>query len=99
MFRVESPHRKMTSLLGFSFVVDNEPQGTVFEPFLSFFSLMNLKGRIPLCMVMRRIIHLSSMWKIPKSHCMWKVHIGSTFFSESAGKMAQVQMGEGVQLF
>ncbi len=45
---------------------ENEPQGTVFEPFLSFFSLMNLKGRIPLCMVSTTYI-LYLCWFVRKS--------------------------------
>ncbi len=32
-----------------------------------------------------RGIHLYFMWKIQKCQYMWKVHIISTFFSESAG--------------
>ncbi len=34
---------------------------------------------------LRGIPHLKSRWKMPKSQYMWKVHIISTFFSESVG--------------
>ncbi len=35
---------------------------------------------------------LYSMWKIQKSQCMWKVHIISTFFSESAVGIISIQI-------
>ncbi len=37
--------------------------------------------------IMRGIVHLYSMWKIQKFQCMWKVHLISTFFSESVSSV------------
>ncbi len=41
---------------------------------------------------MRGTIHIYSMWKIRKSQCMWKVHIISTFFSESVALFLEWMM-------
>ncbi len=68
---------KMTSLLRFSFMVDNLHY--LLDAYYHVWQ-NNIKTIRTLHQIMRQIIARYSMWNIQKSQCMWKVHLSSTFF-------------------